>query len=78
MPFPAPDGYVITASGGIPPYTFTPEGSPPNPPGVTVVVDGNEAHVMVPPNTPPGTVVYVNVQDSSSPIQTAPTQNSVA
>ena len=77
MPFPVQDGYVIEVSGGIPPYTFTAEPSPPNPPGVTITVEGNEAHVMVPPNTPPGTVVYVNVGDSSSPSQTAHTHNVV-
>ncbi len=66
-PFLPTDGYVITVTGGIPPYTFTPEPSPPNPPGVQVFPNGNTCEVHVPPGTPPGMPVNVRIYDSSQP-----------
>lgn len=77
IPFPTASGYQITVTGGVPPYTFTPKESPPNPAGVHVTYEGDTAHVTVPAGTPPGTQVFVDVTDSSSSPQTAPTTNSV-
>ncbi len=78
-PFPAPTGYEAHVTGGIPPYTFAAESSPPNPPGVVVTPTGpNSGEVTVPPNTPPHTVVQVTVTDSSQPPQSAPASNRVA
>ena len=77
-PFDPAQGYTIQVSGGTPPYAFLPAPVPPNPPGVTVQVNGNTATVGVPPGTPPGTQVEVEVSDSSKPKQHAHTVNTVA
>jgi hypothetical protein len=69
-PFPVATGFTVTVVGGIPPFSFVPKPSPPNPPGVTVIAAGVLAYVEVPPGTPPGTVVAVDVSDSSTPPQT--------
>lgn len=66
-PFPANQGFDVEVDGGVPPYTYTPLPSPPNPPGVTMT--GNTC--TVPPTTPPGTEVKVRVTDSSTPPQRA-------
>jgi hypothetical protein len=65
-PFEPSSGFDVVPLGGRPPFTFTPEPSPPNPPGVSV--DGF-GHVSVPLDTPPGTRVAVVVTDSSDPPQ---------
>ncbi len=51
--------------------------SPPNPPGVKVLL-GPPIRVTVPPGTPPGTQVSVQVSDSSVPPQSVPVTNTVA
>ena len=77
-PFDPAVGYTIEVSEGMPPYAFDPLPEPPNPPGVTIQVNGNTATVQVPPGTPPGTPVHVDVTDASAPPQTAPTVSTVA
>ncbi len=77
VPFSALTGFSITASGGTPPYLFIPLPSPPNPPGVVVDVLTNPGHITVPEDTPPGTVIYVNVVDSAMPAQAVLVQNVV-
>lgn len=77
-PFQAAAGYGITVSGGTPPYTFTPVGTPPNPPGVVVTSVGPPAHIDVPDDTPSGTIVVIRVTDSSTPPQTVTVSNRVA
>ncbi len=77
-PFQAAEGYQITVTGGVPPYTFEAKDSPPNPPGVHVTHEGGMAHVTVPADTPPGTKVYVDVKETGTSPQTANTVNTVA
>ena len=78
VPFDPNGAYTIEVTGGQHPYTFTPLPDPPNPPGVTVQVNGDSATVQVPPDTPPGTQIHVDVTDASSSSPTAPTVNAVA
>jgi hypothetical protein len=68
-PSPVPPGepYKVTASGGVPPYQYELQSSPPNPPGLTLTVHDGVATVTVPPTTPPGTVILVGVSDSGHP-----------
>ena len=66
-PFDPQTGYTAVVRGGIPPYTWTALGSPPNPQGVQITPDGNTCVVTCPMNTPAGTQVYVKVTDSSDP-----------
>ncbi len=77
-PFSAATGYTIQAVGGTAPYEFVAAPSPPNPAGVQVDGSGNPATVTVPSNTPSGTMVYVQVTDSSTPPQSVMVQNMVA
>ena len=70
-PFASAQGFTIAVTGGIEPYEFTPAPSPPNPPGVVILL-GPPVGVMVPVSTPPGTTVTVIVTDSSMPPQTVP------
>ncbi len=77
-PFEANAGFTITALGGTAPYEFAAEASPPNPPGVVVDGSSNPATVMVPADTPSGTIIYVDVQDSGTPAQTVTVTNRVA
>jgi hypothetical protein len=72
-PFQPEVGFDITVSGGVPPFTYRPRSSPPNPPGVTV--NGN--NVSVPAGTPGGTQVVVDVTDSSDPPQRSPCASKV-
>lgn len=67
-----PSDYTIEVSGGTPPYAFDPY---PDPPGVTVQVNGNVATVTVPPGTPPGSEIKVQVSDASQPPESSPTVN---
>jgi hypothetical protein len=76
-PFSAGMGYVVVPNGGIPPYSISAMPSPPNPPGVTVSSDGHEALVDVPAGTPPGTRVYIQIYDSSTPPQGTTVTNMV-
>ena len=78
VPFDPVSGYTIEVMDGTPPYGFDALPEPPNPPGVTIQVNGNTATVQMPPGPPPGTPVHVNVTDSSAAAQTAPTVNAVA
>jgi hypothetical protein len=73
-PFPTSTGFVITIKGGTPPYEVTAYPSPPNPPGVRIHA-GPPVRVTVPPGTPPGTTVTVDVQDGATPPQTVPVSN---
>jgi hypothetical protein len=59
-------GYTVRVIGGTPPYTVTALPSPPNPEGVEVD-PGPPVKVTCPPGTPAGTVVQVEVTDSSTP-----------
>ncbi len=68
-PFDPNVGFTVTAHGGTPPYDFVALPPPDNPPGVVVTPGPNNAHVMVPPNTPPGTPIKIRVLDSSNPPQ---------
>ena len=73
-PFPVAYGFTISVTGGTPPYHYVPLPCPPNPPGVT----GIGPWITVPPNTPRGTPVYVQVTDSSTPPQTTVVTDTVA
>lgn len=68
-PFTPGQGYTITVTGGIPPYSFQPLPVPPNPEGVTVTPDGNTCRVDVPVGTAGDINVYVEIKDSSTPPQ---------
>lgn len=74
-PFPAAAGFTVRVEGGLPPYTCEVL-SPPSPPGTEVIL-GPPMRVTVPPGTPSGTVVQLEVKDSSDPPQVAPVDNQV-
>lgn len=69
-PFTAGLGYVVTPSGGTPPYHFLVVGSPPNPANVSITYDDMTAEVNVPAGTPSNTKVYILVSDSAEPPNT--------
>jgi hypothetical protein len=71
-PFPAANGFQIGASGGVPPYSYSPLPSPPNPPGVSVDSSGE---VTIDPVPLPSTEVQVDVYDSSVPPQNVTVSN---
>jgi hypothetical protein len=77
VPFPASRHFVILVADGEPPYTYTPKPPPTNPPGVQVF-PGPPVRVTVPPDTPSGTPVYVDVTDSSTQPQTVMVVDNVA
>jgi hypothetical protein len=77
-PFSPTGPFKVMVLGGTPPYIYTPKGSPPNPPGVQVAPDGPTADVSVPPETPPGQIVQVDVSDSSTPPQTITVTNTTS
>jgi hypothetical protein len=74
-PFSPLEGFEITVVDGTPPFTYVAWNSPPNPTGVTVLPNGATADVSVPPGTPPGQKVRVDVTDSSNPPQTRTAQS---
>jgi hypothetical protein len=74
-PFPPVEGFRVVVKDGVPPFTFEPEPSPPNPPGVAVTPTGE---VMVLPPALPETPVTIRVTDSSTPPQTTTAQSTTA
>jgi hypothetical protein len=74
-PFTGP--YMITVQGGTPPYTAVAKPVPPNPPGV-FVSQGPPFTVVCSVALSTGTVVYVDVTDSSNPPQTVTVLNAHA
>jgi len=72
-PFDPQVGFIVEISGGAPPYTVTPQSSPPNPPGVEVEPTGNPNVYQVTVMGPllPGTEVIIDVMDSEWHITSA-------
>lgn len=71
-PCAAGSSYQIAVANATPPYTYALV--PPVPPGTTVDSSGK---VQVPADAPPGTLIDVEVTDSSRPPQSAIAHNSV-
>lgn len=80
LPNPCPAGGEITVVvvGGTPPFYYALEESPPNPPGLELILAGGVAKVRVPEGVPSGTVITVLVKDSGDPQQGAAGRSRVA
>jgi hypothetical protein len=76
-PSPFTAAFVITVQGGTPPYSAVAKPAPPNPAGI-VVNQGPPITVAPTMVLSSGTLVYVDVRDSSNPPQTVTVINTRA